>query len=134
MIHKKLIENIKTHRKRKGITQTKLAEEMGVTVQTYANWEHGRANPGITKIIWMADYFGTQVHALLGINNWKEKKHILPTHEEPDTKLRLWVYLKYEEGFKDCEVVYTGGRFYKDGIDVTEDVTQWQFIPAKPIK
>jgi len=107
---------------------------MGIKVQTYASWERGIANPGICRIIWLADFFGTQVNELLGVTNWKKKKKELPPEPEQNTKLRLWVYLKYESGYLDCEVEYTAGRFYKDGRDVTEDVYKWQFIPALPKK
>lgn len=35
--------NIKTHRDRLGISQNELAEMLGVTVNTVANWENGRS-------------------------------------------------------------------------------------------
>ena len=134
MIHKTLIQNLTDGRKKKGLTQTQLADIMEVKVQTYASWERGLANPGICRIIWLADFFGTQVNEFLGVTNWKEAKKTLPNEPQDNTKLRLWAYMKYEGGHLDSEVEYSNKRFYRANVDVTNDVILWQFIPAKPNK
>ena len=134
MIHEKLRENLRINRKKKGLTQTQLAVKLGVKVQTYRCWEMGVSNAPILKIIELADFYGTQVNELLGVTEWRKKKKTLPPDPEQNQKLRLWVYIKYQGGYMDCEVEYTNGRFFKDGRDVTEDVTHWQYIPAIPTK
>ena len=75
MINKKLIQNIKRERKLKGLTQTKMALDLGVHKQTYASWERGLANPPNFQVMKMADIFNTQFSYLLGVENWKKKGH-----------------------------------------------------------
>ena len=41
---------IKTLRKRAGLTQTQLAEEIGTVRTAIANWESGRSNPKTTEL------------------------------------------------------------------------------------
>jgi putative transcriptional regulator len=38
-------EQIKALRARLGLTQAQMAERMGVALQTYQQWEHGRRKP-----------------------------------------------------------------------------------------
>lgn len=54
-------ENLKYLRKRKGITQTALAKELGVPVNTYNAWEKGVNIPRDDKKKDIADYYGLTV-------------------------------------------------------------------------
>lgn len=53
--------NLKYLRKRKGITQTALAEAIGVPVTTYNAWETGQNIPRDEKKKAIADYYGLSV-------------------------------------------------------------------------
>ena len=56
--------NIKHFRKRCGLTQEQLAEQLSVTRQTLAKWENGEASPTIDDCIRMADIFDITVNDL----------------------------------------------------------------------
>ena len=60
----KIDMNIKHFRKRCGLTQEQLAEQLSVTRQTLAKWENGEASPTIDDCIRMADIFDITVNDL----------------------------------------------------------------------
>lgn len=49
-----------------GITQKKLAEDLHMSAGNLCDWEKGRTEPDIDKIIRLADYFDVSVDDLLG--------------------------------------------------------------------
>lgn len=56
-------------RKIKGVTQTQLAEYLGVSFQSVSKWENGVTLPDITNLPKMAEYFKVSVDYILGIEN-----------------------------------------------------------------
>jgi len=54
------------HRKRLGMTQDKLAEQLGVTAQAVSKWENDQSCPDITILPKLADLFGISTDELLG--------------------------------------------------------------------
>jgi len=54
-------------RKRLGITQDRLAEQLGVTAQAVSKWENDQSCPDITMLPKLAEIFGTSVDVLLGV-------------------------------------------------------------------
>lgn len=54
-------------RKRSGISQEKLAEELDVSRQSVSKWETGQAMPESDKLVLLSKYFGVSVDEL--INN-----------------------------------------------------------------
>lgn len=60
-----LNERIKTLRKEKGLTQSQLADELGVTDKAVSKWEVGEANPDITLLAKLAEIFGVTIDYLL---------------------------------------------------------------------
>ncbi len=60
---KRIIEN----RKRLGMTQDKLAEQLGVTAQAVSKWENDQSCPDITMLPRLAEIFGITTDQLLGI-------------------------------------------------------------------
>lgn len=54
------------HRKRLGMTQDKLAEQLGVTAQAVSKWENDQSCPDITMLPRLADLFGITTDELLG--------------------------------------------------------------------
>ena len=60
-------KRIIAHRKRLGMTQDKLAEQLGVTAQAVSKWENDQSCPDITMLPKLAEIFGISTDALLGI-------------------------------------------------------------------
>ena len=50
----------------KGITQRKLAMELGVSPQCVSKWLHVKAHPNFTSLCHIADFLGVTVDYLLG--------------------------------------------------------------------
>jgi DNA-binding XRE family transcriptional regulator len=61
----KLSINIKNARKRTGLTQTQIAEKMGITQQTYARWETKKREPKLDTLRKIAEICGCEVFELL---------------------------------------------------------------------
>ena len=53
-------------RKKKGITQLRLATELNTTQNTINRYETGEHEPGIAELIKLADYFNVSVDYLIG--------------------------------------------------------------------
>lgn len=52
-------QNLKSARKKiKGLTQEKVAEQLGVVVDTVRSWEQGRAEPPISRLREMGRLYG----------------------------------------------------------------------------
>lgn len=62
---KTLNERIKILRKQKELTQSQLANELGVTDKAVSKWEVGEANPDITLLPKIAELFGVTIDYLL---------------------------------------------------------------------
>ena len=60
-------KRIVSNRKRLGLTQDQLAEQLGVTAQAVSKWENDQSCPDITTLPKLADIFNTTTDALLGI-------------------------------------------------------------------
>ncbi|MDR1703748.1 MAG: helix-turn-helix transcriptional regulator [Clostridiales bacterium] len=61
-----LNENLKTLRKRKGLSQEELASRLNVVRQTVSKWEKGLSVPDADMLIRVADIFEISVSELLG--------------------------------------------------------------------
>lgn len=55
------------YRKRMGMTQDQLAEQMGVSAQAVSKWEHDLSCPDVTSLPRLAEIFGISTDELLGI-------------------------------------------------------------------
>ena len=69
-------KRISTNRKRLGITQDRLAEQLGVTAQAVSKWENDQSCPDITMLPKLADIFGISVDTLLGVTPPEPEKVI----------------------------------------------------------
>jgi len=59
-----LITNIKEHRERLGMTQSQLANAVGVRRETIVHLENGKYNPSLKLAMDIAKLFGTTVEEL----------------------------------------------------------------------
>ena len=57
-------------RKEKGLTQRKLAEEIGTSQANLSRWEAGIIEPSIIECWKLADYFDTSIDILCGRNEF----------------------------------------------------------------
>jgi len=75
-----LSENIKTLRKSKGWTQSKLAEKLNSNQQAIASYENNTANPPVEKLPVLASIFGVTVDELLGVKEIAIKEEAIRKH------------------------------------------------------
>ncbi|MBQ4510277.1 MAG: helix-turn-helix transcriptional regulator [Clostridia bacterium] len=75
-------ENIKKLRKKKDITQEKLAEALNISVTAVSKWEREETYPDITLIFPIAHFFNVSVDELMGYNKEKIEQDILDTIKE----------------------------------------------------
>ena len=59
-------QRLRALRKSRGLTQTDMAQVMGLTLRNYQRYEHGQANVPATTLAFFADYFGVTTDYLLG--------------------------------------------------------------------
>ena len=66
------MNNIEIIRKRKGITQKELVDQIGVSVKTYNNWIKERNPIPSDKLIAISKILSVSIDEMLGINtkNW----------------------------------------------------------------
>ena len=76
-------ERIKQLRKKKGISQSELAEVIGVKNNTVSTWERGTRKPDFEALNLLSDYFEVSFEYILGSSD-KEKARVKPTEEELD--------------------------------------------------
>ena len=57
---------LKELRKKKGLSQLRLATELNTTQNTISRYETGEREPGIDELIKIADYFNVSVDYLIG--------------------------------------------------------------------
>ena len=57
---------LKELRKKKGISQLRLATDLNTTQNTISRYETGEREPGIGELIKIADYFNVSVDYLIG--------------------------------------------------------------------
>ena len=60
------LSKLRDLRIQRGLTQEKVAKQMGVSRVTYTRWECGLVSPSIQEVIKLADFFGVSVDCLLG--------------------------------------------------------------------
>jgi transcriptional regulator with XRE-family HTH domain len=61
-----MLKNLKVLRNKKGVSQLKLAESVGVSQQSINKYENHYIEPDIDTLIKLADYFSTSVDYLIG--------------------------------------------------------------------
>ena len=59
-------ERLKKLRKSAGLTQTELADRMGVHPQTISKWERGISQPDISQLAALASALGVSIEELFG--------------------------------------------------------------------
>ena len=90
MNREKFIENLKSAREERGLTQKQVAEALGVSDRTYSKWETGETEPGIELLCRLGDYYGMDPAAFL-----------MDAGDEPDLRREL-ASLPLDQAAKKC--------------------------------
>ena len=65
-------ENIRSLRIDKGLTQKEVAQLLGISQNTYSQYEIGVLNYPVEAVVKLADYYGVSTDYLLGRTNVKD--------------------------------------------------------------
>lgn len=74
---KLLKERIRFFRNRSGLTQTELAEKIGVSFQAVSNWETGSTVPDLENLCALSTLFGVSLDSLLKAKEGKEERYLI---------------------------------------------------------
>lgn len=74
-------DRIKQLRKKKGVSQSELAEAIGVKTNTVSTWERGTIKPDVEALNLLSEYFEVSFEYLLGNSDKEDAK---PSQEELD--------------------------------------------------
>ena len=110
--------NIAVLRKKKGITQEELANELGVSAQAVSKWENSSSCPDVSLLTKIADYFGVSVDALLrtqedDIVDLAEEKE---DNVKPDDKKNIVIKIMQQNGKEN--VIKVPFKFVKLGLNI----------------
>lgn len=94
MNQEKIGRLIKTLRNEKDLTQSQLAEIIGVTDRAISKWENGRGTPDVSLLIPLSEALDVSVLELLnGEKVENENDVIIDLIKHQDKKMKVWKYL-----------------------------------------
>lgn len=85
-------------RKRKGLTQDQLAEEMGVSSQAVSKWENDISCPDIGLLPQLADFFGVSLDELMRGEREKEVQVVPESERKDPSKLIMRIKILSSDG------------------------------------
>ena len=97
-------ERIKEYRKNRGLTQSQLAERLGITDQAVSKWETGITLPDVTTIVPLSKALGVSTDSILGVENMSADE-INKVYEEVHERWQERVNSKAENSAK-CDLNY----------------------------
>ena len=80
----KIADRIKQLRKKKGVSQSQLAEAIGVKNNTVSTWERGTRKPDFDALQLLSNYFEVSFEYLLGSSD-KDEARVKPSQGELDS-------------------------------------------------
>lgn len=101
-------KRIVSQRKRLGLTQDQLAEQLGVTAQAVSKWENDQSCPDITMLPRLAEIFDITTDELLGLE--KKKVHEAEVVEQPLEESNGPSLEFSQEGNNNWEFKWDAGR------------------------
>ena len=60
------MKGLREARERKGVSQKRAAQDLGINVQRYRNYEYGKREPTLAWLVEMAKYYHCTVDELVG--------------------------------------------------------------------
>lgn len=106
-------------RRKKGMTQQELADELGVTNKAVSNWETGETFPETKQLIPLADIFGVSVDDLLqGRESAAETKSPLSAQEQTAEKREIIIEKYLPDWWKKrfALLISVGVAFFLAGV------------------
>ena len=91
-------------RKKHGLSQEELADQLGVSRQAVSKWERGEASPDTDNLIELARIYGISLDELLGLKKEEEEKpdneniNVHISSEEGDVHVSGKAHIKDEDG------------------------------------
>lgn len=108
-------ENLRYLRKQKKLSQTGLAEALGLSRSNIASYEFGGSEPNIKRLLAIGKFFGISLDALLGQNIEKAmydrriKEKPLPQNKEIKNRLKK-VYQNWQEDCDEVKAIKEGSQ------------------------
>lgn len=99
-IKENISNNIVYYRKKTGLTQSQLAEKLGVKTTTVSTWERGASSPDIETLYDICKIFDVSLDEMYGINTVNGLKQI----EQPYDKL-ITVYTRSRKNLSQEEKI-----------------------------
>lgn len=98
---KKIGENIKILRLQRGLSQTELSKQIGISQGHLSNMELGRGTITLNSVIRIAECFNVDLHVLIEgyANNYGKRYHCL--QDIPDWEYRATIKLLMDNGIID---------------------------------
>ncbi len=84
------ITNMKIYRQLKGLTQTAVAQRVGITRQTYNNYELGKRQADYETLLKIAEVLDTSVDQIITKDNPDFSSETKPAITDDDIKFALW--------------------------------------------
>lgn len=101
----KFHEKLKVLRKKKGLTQQQIADEIGVNRGSYSNWEKGKREPNFEKLSMLACIFDVSIDFLLSEYLEISKETYLKLKEEKKNLFSVRLKeLRLRHGFNQEEL------------------------------
>ena len=99
------MKNLALLRKEHGLSQQKLASDIGLARNTICQYESGNRVPDVSTLVLLADYFGVSTDYLL---EREEKKSVMerPTSEIAENFIREFKEQMKEKAFQDIAKLY----------------------------
>ena len=100
-------QRLRTIRKEAQLTQSELAEQLGVSVQAISKWECGSTMPDISQIVPLAAILGVTTDCLLGVGGDEQTdKTALLAEAEAITGGIGKVYGRFDDAYYACYKLY----------------------------
>ncbi len=120
------------YRKRMGMTQEQLAEQLGVTAQAVSKWEHDLSCPDVTLLPRLAEVFRITTDELLGLRNARPdevKEGIVEGAEEGKQPWSWrWDWSNFGSGILSALFLVALGGLYLASHLCNWDVTFWEIL------
>lgn len=89
-----LAENIRKYRKKSGLTQRGLAEQLFLTPQTVSKWEKGLSEPNLKDLCKLSSIFSISTDTLLGNHLKNDNQSVMIAIDGGGTKTEFVFFLK----------------------------------------
>ncbi len=95
-------ERLKQLREEQDLSKRELAVKLGIPPSTYYDYENGKTQPDLSKIIKIAEFFDVNSDYLLGLSDSRKRivlkreefEHLIPPEYKEQTRELEWIELE----------------------------------------